>query len=170
MYSSILCCLDNNNQVFSLKFNSVINSPGWGYPILSWLGYPLKGTWDQWKYYGREMGYSCKGHGTKVWDGDEGTSRKVMWPVEVLWDRDGVNHTPPPGVNWHTNWKYYLPHPSDLGGKNGIHITWLIFVCYITLHQILFELGITQLWGSQTLLQVFPFKSLALLHLGQTKR
>ena len=37
----------------------------------------------------------------------------------------GISSTPaavlsrevPRGVNWQTNWNYYLPHPSDAGGK-----------------------------------------------------
>ena len=38
-------------------------------------GVPPKRIWDQWKYYGKEMGTP---------------SRKDMGPVEVLWDGDGV--------------------------------------------------------------------------------
>ena len=59
------------------------------------MGYPPERLWDQWKYYGMEMGYPQKGHGTSgsirqwIW----GIPRKVMGPVEVLWDGDGV----PPG-------------------------------------------------------------------------
>ena len=55
-----------------------------------------------------------KGTGTSHW----GAPRKDMGPVEVLWDRDGVTPLPPPGVNWQTNWNYYLPYPSDTGFKN----------------------------------------------------
>ena len=45
--------------------------PGQGYPMMGYvpqtrlvyphlgLGYPLERTWDQWKYYGMEMGYPC---------------------------------------------------------------------------------------------------------------
>ena len=49
-------------------------SPGWEgvphpllergvhYPVMARV--PLEKTWDQWKYYGMEMGYPQKGHGT----------------------------------------------------------------------------------------------------------
>ena len=29
----------------------------------------------------------------------------------------GVPPPPPPGVDWQTNWKFYLPHPSHAGGN-----------------------------------------------------
>ena len=91
--------------------------------ILSWLGYlpqldlanHQEGIWDKWKYYGMEIGYPQKGHETSggimgwTWH----TPRKVVWPVEVLWDGDGV---PPPPV-W-TDWKHNLPHPLGARGIN----------------------------------------------------
>ena len=45
--------------------------------IMGWRWYTPRRTWDQWKYYGMEMGYP----------------HKDMGPVEVLWDGDGI----PPG-------------------------------------------------------------------------
>ena len=39
-------------------------------------GVPLERTWDQWKYYGMEIGYP--------------PPKKYMGPVEVLGDGDGV--------------------------------------------------------------------------------
>ena len=53
---------------------------------------PLERVWDQWRYYGMEMGYP---------------PRKDMGPVEVLWDGDA----PPPGVNRQTPVKT-VPSPS----------------------------------------------------------
>ena len=38
----------------------LVVTPSWGTPHMR-LGYPLERTWDQWKYYGMEMGY------TRVW-------------------------------------------------------------------------------------------------------
>ena len=42
--------------------------------IMGWRWGTPERIWDQWKYYGMEMGYP----------------RKDMGPVEVLWDGDGV--------------------------------------------------------------------------------
>ena len=71
---------------------------GWGTPEGTWDQWKYYGmeTWDQWTYYGMEMGYP---HG------------KIMWPVEVLWDGDGVK---PPHPVW-TDWKYYLPSSFGCG-------------------------------------------------------
>ena len=50
-----------------------------------------------------------------LWDGNGGTPRKDMGPVEILWDGDGVSL----GV-----WKkkqtenITLPHTTDAGGNN----------------------------------------------------
>ena len=83
-------------------------------------------TWDQWKYYGIEMGYPQKGHETSgsimgwrwgtprkdlrpvevLWDGDGVPPGKDMGPVEVLWDRDGV-----PPVVWADKLKQEI-HPA----------------------------------------------------------
>ena len=58
------------------------SSPGWGYPIQSWLQLPhqdwVSPTWG-WVHPGKDMG-----------------------PVEVLWDRDGV----PTERTW-DQWRYY---------------------------------------------------------------
>ena len=43
-----------------------LSSPGWGYP--------QEGTWNQWNYYGMDMGTLLG---------------KDMGPVELLWDGDG---------------------------------------------------------------------------------
>ena len=39
----------------------------------------------------------------------------LPWPggTYLSWTGWGTSH-----VNWQTNWNYYLPHPSDAGGKN----------------------------------------------------
>ena len=55
-----------------------------------------------------------------------------------------MGYLPPlPGVNWQTNWKHYLPHPSDAGGKNssepilcnGMTITTMLNFDTVTLTQ-----------------------------------
>ena len=114
-----------------------IPHPRWGVPILryppilAWLGgtpslargiphygVPPERKLDQQKYYGMEMGYP---------------PRKGMGPVKVLWDGDGVHPPrkdmgqvevlgdgrwdtpPPPGMDWQTNWNYYLPSSFGCG-------------------------------------------------------
>ena len=80
--------------------------PGWGgtpllggtqVPPISWMGYrpfrPGKGV----------PPHQLDGvPPVQTWEG--GTPLSAGWGT-------------PPGVNWHTNWKHYLPHPSDVGGK-----------------------------------------------------
>ena len=44
---------------------------------------------------------------------DWGTPRKGPGTSGSIMRRRWV----PPGVDWQTNWNYYLPHPSDTGGK-----------------------------------------------------
>ena len=89
---------------------STPSCPGQGVPILSWLG----------------VSHPVLARGGTPSCSDQGTPKKDMGPVEVLgdgdwvppereWDQwkydgDGVPPPPPmPGVNWQTNWKYYLP-------------------------------------------------------------
>ena len=62
--------------------------PDWGTPpVWTWLGYPL----------------SRPGWCTPIWSWP-GYPPVLTWP----------GYPPPPqGVNWQTNWKYYLPRPSD---------------------------------------------------------
>ena len=52
---------------------------------------PPERTWNQWKYYGMEMGTPRKDMGPVevLWDGDGYPPRKDMGPVEVLWDGVG---------------------------------------------------------------------------------
>ena len=64
-------------------------TPSWGTPgkglgTSHWGTPPPERTWDQWRYYGMDMGYS---------------PRKDMGPVEVLWDGDGVTPTPLPRLD-----------------------------------------------------------------------
>ena len=83
-------------RLLRIKYSLSCTIPGWGTPHQDWC------TPD-----GRDLGLVT---------GVPPPSGKDMGPVEVLWDEDWV---PVPGVNWQTNWNYYLPHPSDTGGKNG---------------------------------------------------
>ena len=87
--------------------------PGWGVPHPWTGGYPcpdlgpvtgvpLERTWDQWKYYGMEIGYP---------------PRKYMEPVEVLWNGDGDWVTPPSPPVW-TDWKHNLPSRTSYAVGN----------------------------------------------------
>ena len=59
-------------------------SPIWEFPHPSLdRGTPCEGTWDQWNYYGLEMGYPL--------------TEKDIGLVEVLWDLDGLPF--PPGMD-----------------------------------------------------------------------
>ena len=50
------------------------------------LGYPSERTWCQWKYYGMEMGYSQKGHGTsKSIMGWRWGTPLLVWTDTHLW-------------------------------------------------------------------------------------
>ena len=69
-----------------------VPDPEYPFPDLVW-GTPFQGTPIQ------EWGTPRKGTGTSHWV----PPGKDMGPVPP----------PPPGVNWQTNWNYYLPHPSD---------------------------------------------------------
>ena len=66
----------------------------------------------------------------------QGTPRgRDLGSVEVLWDEDGVTPGKDMGtsqsnmewrwgcMDWHTNWKYYLPHPSHAGSNNQITVS-----------------------------------------------
>ena len=115
-----------------------------GYPMQSWMGVPYAvldgGTPIQsWTPIpGPSRGSSFLGWGHPIHpDMERGTPHLDLGRVTPhLVLRRGYPHldlgrgyplsldgVPPPrrGVNWHTNWKYYLPHPSDAGGKN-VHI------------------------------------------------
>ena len=77
----------------------------WGTPILTWLqglGYPILGTtyptpgtwvpperkWDQWKYYGMQMSYPQKGHGTSgsimVWRWGTSLGVDIQTPAKTI--------------------------------------------------------------------------------------
>ena len=77
--------------------------PGQGVPHpevpLPGMGYrPMEGTWDQ------SLGYPPqKGHGTS------GSIMRWRWGIPLRLD---------------VNWNYYLPHPSDVGGKKGESFFW----------------------------------------------
>ena len=64
------------------------------------LGYPSRRMWDQWQYYGMEMGYIFPG--------------KNMGLVELLWDGDGVprpSNPRPPRCGGLTHKLITLPYP-----------------------------------------------------------
>ena len=45
-------------------------------------------------------------------------------PLKRTWDQQKYYEMEmgcPRGVNWQTNWNYYLPHPSDAGGNEYHH-------------------------------------------------
>ena len=65
----------------------------WGYPNLSWPGYP---------------------HSSDVLSREGAPSLDRVPPI-LTW-----SEYPSPGANWQTNWNYYLPHPSDAGSNNGL--------------------------------------------------
>ena len=82
-------------------FPSGTGVPPWKGPGTSHWGTTLERTWDQWKYYGMEMGYPLgkeMGPVEVLWDG-EGLPppRKEMGPVEVLWGGEGYL---PPESKW----------------------------------------------------------------------
>ena len=82
-------------------------------PIQVWYPFqvplPWKVNWDQSLGYlpGRDLGPIT------------GVPLERKWKWKYYGMEIGY-HTQ--GVNWKTNWNYYLPHPSDAGGKN-----WLCF-------------------------------------------
>ena len=43
-------------------------------------------------------------------------------PEQVPLPRPDLARYTPPGVNRQTNWKYYLPHPSDAGGNDKLKL------------------------------------------------
>ena len=82
-------------------------------PPISRMGVPPIQTWDRstppiWAWDGAPPTPSRPGSGP-----DGGTP-----PHQP----DGVSSPLRQGVDWHTKWKYYLPHPSDAGGNNQVFL------------------------------------------------